>query len=367
MRETQQEMQHPRSGGPDKLLESMQQGMEENRLTAVEIGNLWFAYTHEMLSHHLFNHFWEHMEDPVIEPVLTNLVEVSGSAISRLESIFTEEGAPIPRGIKGEDFNFDAPRLFADNFFVPLLKMMVGAGLQFYAVAYGDSSRPDMREFFRDSVDRLLMHTQQSLELTQTKGTPLPPPHMPVPEQVDFVKKQSFMAGILGKKRPLTVLEINNIFLAAQANALGKALLLGFSQVVQSAEIKRLLVKGNNLANKFFTDLNKTLQNENITIPPSYDGEVVDSTEPPFSDRMMLFYATFMNSLGLQHYGRALAMSQRRDLSAMFAKMIVETGALANEGSKLLIDRGWMEQPPLAPDREALIEQGSSTPDRRLH
>ena len=135
----------------------------------------------------------------------------------------------------------------------------------------------------------------------------------------------------------------------------------------QSAEIKRFLVKGKNLANKFFTDLNKTLQNENITVSPSLDGEVTDSTEPSFSDRMMLFYATFMNSLGLQHYGRALAMNQRRDLSAMFAKMIIETGILANEGAKLLIDRGWLEQPPLAPDREALIEQESPAPEKQLH
>ncbi len=60
----------------------------------------------------------------------------------------------------------------------------------------------------------------------------------------------------------------------------------------------------------------------------------------------MLFFTSFMNTLGLQRYGRGLAMCQRRDLNAMFARMIVEAGALANEGSKLLIDHGWLEQPP---------------------
>ncbi|MEG3071479.1 MAG: DUF3231 family protein [Candidatus Syntrophopropionicum ammoniitolerans] len=369
MQETQQEMQHPRSSGPDKLLESMQQGMEESRLTAVEIGNLWFAYTSETLAHHLFVYFRKHMENPVIKPLATIMVDESRDELSQLKTIFTREDIPLPRGIAAEDIYLDAPRLFSDNLFIPLVRMMARAGLRFYTLAYTDSTRSDIREYFHQAVKRFLIHTQQAAELMQAKGIPPQPPQMPVPEQVDFVKKQGFMAGFFAKKRPLTALEINNIFFNAKANAFGKALLLGFSQVAQAAPIKQFIIKGENLANKFFTDLNKALQNENITVPPSFDGEVLDSTESPFSDRLMLLFTAFMNTIGLQRYGRGsiLAMCQRRDLNAMFARMIMETGALGNEGSKLLIDRGWLEQPPLAPDRQALAEQGSPPPDKQLH
>ena len=366
MNETQQEMQYS-GNASEMLLNNMPQVMQENRLRSVEIGNLWNSYSYESLSHHIFVYFLQHMKDPTIKPVLTNLVDTSKNFLSLLQSVFTKEGIPVPRGITSEDINLNAPRLFSDNLFIPMLKLMVKAALQFYSLAYSDSSRKDIREFFRDSVDRLLMHNQQAAELMQAKGTPVPPPYMPVPAKVDFVKKQNFMAGFFKNKRPLTALEINNIFYSAQANALGKAILLGFSQVASSTEIKQFIIKGKNLSNQYFTDLNQILLNENITVPPSYDGEVTDSTESPFSDRMMLFYVTYMDSLGLIRYGTALSMIQRYDLTTMFAKMIVKTGALANDGAKLMINNGWMEQPPLAPDRDALIKQGNKSADERIH
>ena len=190
----QQEMQYP-GDVSEKLLKNIQKEMKENRLTSVEIGNLWNSYTYESLAHHIFVYFLKHMEDPIIKPVLINLVDASRDILSLLKSVFVKEGFPVPWGITSEDINLNAPRLFSDNLFIPMLKLMVKAALQFYSLAYSDSSRKDIREFFRDSVDRLLMHNQQAAELMQAKGTPVPPPYMPVPAKVDFEKKLNFMAG----------------------------------------------------------------------------------------------------------------------------------------------------------------------------
>jgi hypothetical protein len=55
----------------------------------------------------------------------------------------------------------------------------------------------------------------------------------------------------------------------------------------------------------------------------------------------------------------ALSMVQRRDLAAMFAKIMVEVGAYAEDGNNLLIDMGWLEQPPLALDRKQQIKHPS--------
>ncbi len=362
MNETRQEMQNSGSVS-GVLLNSIQHEMQEIRLTSVEIGALWYSYMSESLVHHIFVYFLKHMEDPIIKPILTNLVDATKDALNLLKSVFIKEGIPIPRGITSEDINPNAPRLFSDNFLIPLLKSMAKVSLQFFSLAYTESSRNDMRQFFRDFLDRLVMHNQQAAELMQAKGTPVPPPYIPIPDKVDFVKKQNFLAGFLKEKRPLTALEINNIFFNAQSNALGKALLLGYSQVAKSTEIKQFLIRGKNLANQYFADFTKILLYENITVPPSYDGEVADSTESPFSDRMMLFHSNFMISLGLQNCSMALSMSQRHDLTAMYAKMMVEVGTYANDGAKLMIKNGWMEQPPLAPDRDALTKQGNKSSD----
>jgi hypothetical protein len=50
----------------------------------------------------------------------------------------------------------------------------------------------------------------------------------------------------------------------------------------------------------------------------------------------------------------AMAGSPRHDLGTLYAKIMVEVAAFANEGAKLLIKNEWMEQPPLVPDREAI-------------
>lgn len=365
MSETGQEIQKSKSSY-EMLLNSVQLDMQEARLTTVEIGALWNAYISESLVHHIFVYFLKHMEDPIIKPTLINLVDATRDFLSLIKSVFVKEGIPVPRGITSGDINMDAPRLFSDSFFVPLLKSMAKVSLQFFALAYTDSSRSDIRKFFRDALDRLVMHNQQAAELMLAKRSPVPPPYIPIPDKIDFVKEQNFLAGFFVDKRPLSVLEISNIFFNAQSNALGKALLLGYSQVARSKEIKQFLIKGKNLSSKYFTDLTKFLLDQNITVPPSYDSEVSGSTESPFSDRMILFHSNFMISLGLQSYGMALSVSPRHDLAAMYAKMMAEVGTYADEGAKLMIKNEWMEEPPLAPDRDALARQAGKSSDGDL-
>ncbi len=359
-RETQQEI--PRPSVFEGLINIRQHEVQEDRLTSVEIGSLWNAYMSESFVHHLFVYFLKHMEDPVIKPTLINLVDATKDVLYLLKSVFEKEGIPVPRGFTSEDINLNAPRLFSDTFLIPLLKSMAKVSLQFFSLSYIDSTRKDMREFFRDALDRLVMHNQQAAELMLAKGTPVPPPYIPIPKKVDFVKNQDFLAGFFGDKRPLSVLEINDIFLNAQSNALGKAILLGYSQVVKSTEIKKFITSLLAVSNKYYADLTKILLHENITVPPSMDGEVLDSTESPISDRMILYHSNFMVSLGLQSYGMAIGMSPRRDLAVMYAKMMAEVGTYANKGAKLMIKNKWMEQPPLAPDRDALQKQDNKSP-----
>ncbi|MDD3653745.1 MAG: DUF3231 family protein [Desulfotomaculaceae bacterium] len=353
MAEIHQELQNPGSE-PGVLLNSIQPEKQEARLTAVELGYLWNSYLSESLSHHIYVYFLKHMEDPLIKPFLTRWVDATRDSLQLLKSVLTKEGIPIPRGITSEDINLNAPRLFSDNFLIIMVKSMAKVALQFFSLAYAESSRRDIREFFRDFVDRMVMLNQQVADLKQTKGTPASPPHIPVPNKVDFVKKKSF----LGNNRPLSTPEITRIFFNAQSNALGKALLMGYSQVVKSKEIKQFIIRGKNLSTKYYADLSRLLLDENITVPPSYDGEVTDSTESPFSDRFILNHSIYMGSIGLQFYGLALSMSPRHDLAAMYAKMMVETGTYTSDGAKLMIKNEWLEQPPLAPDRDALVRQG---------
>lgn len=76
MDETRQET--PESGSAFEISPgNSRQETRESRLTAVETGFLWNAYMSESFVHHLFVYFLKHMQDPVIKPVLVNLVDAT--------------------------------------------------------------------------------------------------------------------------------------------------------------------------------------------------------------------------------------------------------------------------------------------------
>jgi hypothetical protein len=70
----------------------------------------------------------------------------------------------------------------------------------------------------------------------------------------------------------------------------------------------------------------------------------------------MLFHIETLLSAALGYYGEALSISQRRDLSADYTRMNIEIALIAENGMNLLIERGWMEQPPSAADQKSLAK-----------
>lgn len=111
-----------------------------------------------------------------------------------------------------------------------------------------------------------------------------------------------------------------------------------------------------NLPSSFAQARVKMLKEDHLHIPRTFDSEVTDSTLPPFSDKLMLFFISMLLSSAIGYYAEAMSFCQRRDLAANYAKMIAEIGVLAEDAMNLLIENEWMEQPPLATDHEDLAQ-----------
>ena len=56
------------------------------------------------------------------------------------------------------------------------------------------------------------------------------------------------------------------------------------------------------------------------------------------------------------YYGMSIAASMRRDLGALYFKLMREVSAYSEDGANILIKHGWLEQPPMAPDRKAIAQ-----------
>lgn len=114
------------------------------------------------------------------------------------------------------------------------------------------------------------------------------------------------------------------------------------------------MVRAKEIATKHIEVFHDFLNKSDVPTPMTWDGEVTDSTVAPFSDKLMMFHVSAINAVGLADYGDALGTTVRLDLSTSYARLMAETGKFGEDGANIMIDNGWMEQPPQADDRKAL-------------
>jgi hypothetical protein len=73
-----------------------------------------------------------------------------------------------------------------------------------------------------------------------------------------------------------------------------------------------------------------------------------------FSDDFYLIYVQNIGRLSMNVYSLALSNSARLDICEFFTECLSSNARYAEDGANIMIENGWMEQPPLAADRDAL-------------
>ncbi|MDQ0252775.1 hypothetical protein J2S74_000147 [Evansella vedderi] len=103
--------------------------------------------------------------------------------------------------------------------------------LSAYSMCLSHSTRTDIRNFFNHYLTTIIQIFNEATELMLSKGTYVRSPFIPTPKTVDTVERQSFLTGWFGDRRPLTAIEIDQLFFDISRNALGHALLLGYTEL----------------------------------------------------------------------------------------------------------------------------------------
>lgn len=327
------------------------------KLTAAEVSQLWAAYQSDTMVRCVLRYFLAKVEDEAIRQVIDYALALSQSHIEKLTTLFQEENHPVPHGFTDDDVNVNASRLFSDSYALHYLQQMGKLGINAMSVAVALSARQDIHTYFSEClVEFTEMHRTANAVLLE-KGLYVRPPHLPTPNQVEFVTKQKFLTGWFGDRRPLVSLEVTNLFDNIQRNALGVSTLMGFGQVAQSRKVQQFMVRGKEIAAKHVEIFGSVLREENLPVPMASDMEVTDSTTPPFSDKLMMFHTTSLIAIGMGYYGVSLSTTLRRDVSSHYFRLIQEVGKYSEDGANIMIDNGWMEEPPQAADRDALVQQ----------
>jgi hypothetical protein len=327
------------------------------RLSSTEIACLWTVYISDSLSICLTKHLLQHNRTPELRELLDRTLALSQTHTEKISAIFRSEDFPIPQGFTDEDLNPSAPALFTDIFSLSYVYGMGRIGLVTYGNIVSTVARPDIRKFFSQCLQSTTELYNTSVDLMLAKGIYDRPPMIPYPRHVEFLKKkESLISKWLEEKRPLNVVEISEIFFNIERNYFGLILLTGFIQVARNETIKRHLTKGKQLVLKQIQFLNQLLVEDDLLGTIMVNSEVTDSTVTPFSDKLVMFLISTLNSTGLAYIGHALSTSARVDLSTGYARLIPEIMQYGKEGFSIMIDRAWLEQPPLAPDRKAMAK-----------
>lgn len=336
-------------------MSSTQSNISE-KLTSAEMGKLWATNVGNSMSKCVLSYFLQHVEDEEIKALLEHALKLSVEFLKTTEDIFMKENFPIPEGFSAEDVNPGAPRLFEDVYYVHYLKYAAKAGMSIYTIAVPLVHRKDVKEFFTYCIDSTMALVEQTNDILMNKGLIIKPPIIPVPEKVEYVH-QDFLNGFLGHVRPLHALEIAHLYDNIENNVTSKALILAFSQVVKSEKIRKLFIKGKDLTHESIEQYMEKLQNENLPSPSFLDHLVTTSTFSPFSDKLMLFHKIDMFSMKIRAFGNSAAVNGRHDIGALYARALMKTSSFVEEAAKMLIENGWMEQPPYAVNREKVLSE----------
>ncbi|PAV27825.1 hypothetical protein CIL05_19955 [Virgibacillus profundi] len=330
---------------------------EHIELTAAEISTLWTAYLSDTMGICGIKHFLTNVEDEQIRSILEDTKKFMEDNTTALKDFFNKENYPIPQGFTEKDVDLTAPRLFSDRLYLEFVFNLTIMSLAVYSVSLSVAERGDVMDYYADNLRKVIELHLQAKELSKAKGTFIRTPQIPKPNQIDFVKNKSFLAGWFSDRRPLLGVEITNLVFNAKRNAIGHAIITGFSQVAKSKEIRSYFEKGRDISLKHMEIFSSILHEDNM-----HDGallltsEVTDSTVSPFSDKLMTFLITTLIATGMGQYGTSMSVSPRHDLGVHYARLVAEIAKYSNEGAKILIDHGWMEQPPMAADRKDLAK-----------
>ncbi|EDL66358.1 hypothetical protein BSG1_03360 [Bacillus sp. SG-1] len=268
-----------------------------------ELGKLFANYQGDSVYSCVFEHFLEVVEDDEVRDFVDMALSFSKKHLEQISMLFKHESIPIPTAFGEQDVHRGAPRLFSDIFMVFYTREMARAAFLAYGSALSTSYRQDVVSYFEGCLQDSVQVYKKATALLLSKGFDITAPEIPYPAKVDFVEKESFISIIAGKGRPLLGVEIKHLQVNIYTNALGKALMLAFSQVASSEKLRQFFREGSQLAGKQITELSSFLQRDDLPSPRVLDDQVTDSTISPFSDKLLLSHASIATATGITNYG----------------------------------------------------------------
>ena len=331
----------------------------QTQLTSAELACIWTAYMNDGMSKCILGYFLKDVEDQEIHSIIQHAYDLSSTHIEKLTQLFQEEQLPLPTGFTSEDVNMNAPRLYTDSFMLDYIGHISRAGLIAYGGFIAMSARKDIRAYFMEGLTEVSNLYDTGADVSLSKGLFVRAPYIAYPTKTDFVDSKKYLSGLnpFTNKRPLNAVEISYLYMNIKTNLIGTKLSLSFAQTSSRENIQKWMLRGRDISKKHVQIFTKTLVDNDTQAPISSDVAITDSTTPPFSDKLTMFHMGLLSAVGTGNYATAAAASQRSDLVLNYGRLSLEISQYAKDGADIMIQNGWIEQPPGTMDKENLTNK----------
>ncbi|MGV8981736.1 DUF3231 family protein [Clostridium sp.] len=328
------------------------------QITSTELGTLWMSYQTISASAIICDLFKDKVIDKEAKNIITSYVSDRKKSIDTIANIFNKANTVIPVGLGEQDIIREAPPLFDDIFCIMYLrqisKLHLGHSAVFSAMSYLKEVNEVLKQKYEISNKYYMMTTDYLLG----KGVLARPPYVTMPKQVEFIEDKNYMSGFnpFSEKRSLNTIEVGYINEAIEYNIFNMQLLTGFAQVAKESEIKKYFIEGKELSKNIITELSGVLLQSDIQPPSAWAGKATDSTQAPFSDKLMMYTNSLTAITALGFTGLGTSFSMRKDLPVKLGLISKDTFEYSKKGAKIMIKHKWMEEPPQMEDRNQLTK-----------
>ncbi|WP_298841078.1 DUF3231 family protein [uncultured Clostridium sp.] len=328
------------------------------QLTSSELGTMWMTY----ISGSALIIKCKFMKDKTIDKeaqnILSNYITDAEGLKDKIVNLFNSENVIIPIGFDERDMFKEAPSLFDDIFKIMNLRQLMKLNFSHSAIFTAMSYMKEVHDILKLNYDIADKYYVMTTNYLLKKGVLAKSPYVTFPKKVEFIEDKKYMSGInpFSDKRALNTIEVGFLNEIIEDNIFGMQLMTGFAQVATESEVKEYFIEGKELAKKIISKLSDVLSQSDILPPSTWAGKATDSTQPPYSDKLMMYTTSLMSGSALTFSVSGTSYSLRNDLPLKLALIGKEAFTYAKKGGKLMIKHKWMEEPPQMEDRNQLIK-----------
>ncbi|MGA6841454.1 DUF3231 family protein [Priestia megaterium] len=332
---------------------------DKNPISSSEVGTLWLTYQEKTMILRVLEYFIEKSDDQQAKNIMGGLWQQLSYYVTKIKKIFQEQGVAIPIGFNQEDVNLEAPKLYDNGFDIMFIRILKEISMGMYTLNMNMAYQDEVMEIY----EGLTSVTQKVYKLSTLylleKGILTLPPKVTMPTSTAFIKNKSYLNGFnpFNDQRALNDLELGYLHHGIETNNIGMQLITGFAQCAEDKEVKQYFVKGKELAKKQIKVFGDVLLESDVQFSATSGSTVTTSKVAPFSQKLMMFCIYLLNGFGIVGSSFGTIFSLRKDVSMKTALIAKDIYFYADEGVKIMIKNGWLEEPPQMEDRPNLIKE----------